>query len=326
MAALVEPVQHPPAPELHDLRSLRAQDLNELLGEEESIWREALDWDFEKSAALVRKFVDLHALNGTALVSEGGVIGYCYYVVEDQKGLIGDLFMRRAFQTAALEQRLLNATLDELMGTGLVNRIESQLMLLRSGVDDSVSGARYFRSYPRDFLMLDVPPSLTLGVRRLSTRLTIERWTEPHQELAAQLIATTYRGHVDSEINDQYRSVSGARKFLYNIVQYPGCGTFFRPASVAAFVRQSGEMCGMCLASMVSEHSGHITQICVSPEWQGEGLGYELLRQSIELLRSAGCRKVSLTVTSENRAAMRLYRSVGFRPALHFAAYVWEGW
>jgi ribosomal protein S18 acetylase RimI-like enzyme len=31
-------------------------------------------------------------------------------------------------------------------------------------------------------------------------------------------------------------------------------------------------------------------------------------------------------VTSENGQAAKLYRSAGFEPARHFAAYVWEGW
>jgi ribosomal protein S18 acetylase RimI-like enzyme len=326
MAALVDPARHLPAPELRDLRSLRAHHLHELLEEEAAVWEEALDWDFEKSAALVRKFVDLQALNGAALVNEEGVIGYAYYVVEDRKGLIGDVFVRRPFQTAALEQRLLDAMVDELFASQSINRIESQLMLLRAPLERPIAGARYFQLYPRDFLIFDTRLAQQLLPRGLTSRVEIARWAEPHQEPAAQLIAATYQGHVDSQINDQYRSTGGARRFLYNIVQYPGCGTFFMPASFSAFSTKTGELCGMCLASLVSDASGHITQVCVAPKWQGEGLGYELLRQSIDALVAAGCRKISLTVTSENRQAMILYRSLGFEPVRHFAAYVWDGW
>jgi ribosomal protein S18 acetylase RimI-like enzyme len=60
-------------------------------------------------------------------------------------------------------------------------------------------------------------------------------------------------------------------------------------------------------------------------EWQGRGLGYELLRQSLELLRQREVKKVSLTVTSENTPALALYERMGFRKTRHFAAYVWEG-
>lgn len=329
MAALVDPARHVPAPELRDLRTVRAHDLRELLREETAVWQDTLDWDFEKSAALVRKFVDLQALNGSVLVGPDGVIGYSYYVIEDQKGLIGDVFVRPQYQTAALEQSLLNATLDELLSSDSVNRIESQLMLLRAPLDRPSTAAQYFHCYPRDFLIYDsvraprIPPMVR---QKVSAAIEIGSWTEAHQELAAQLIAATYQGHIDSRINDQYRSTSGARRFLYNIVQYPGCGAFFLPASFSAFSTRTGELCGMCLASMVGEASGHITQICIAPAWQGEGLGYELLRRSIEALRAAGCVRISLTVTSENHQAMKLYRRLGFEPVRHFAAYVWEGW
>ena len=64
--------------------------------------------------------------------------------------------------------------------------------------------------------------------------------------------------------------MSGARRFLYNIVQYPGCGSFFRPASLVALERDTGELAGLSLASVVAPEVGHITQICVAPSHRGE--------------------------------------------------------
>src|SRR6476659_8243751 len=89
MAALTEPA---PQPKLVDLRELRASYLERLLVEENRTWEEKLDWDFRKSADLVRRFVDLRALNGCALVDQGDAVGYSYFVLEDPKGLIGDLY------------------------------------------------------------------------------------------------------------------------------------------------------------------------------------------------------------------------------------------
>ena len=43
---------------------------------------------------------------------------------------------------------------------------------------------------------------------------------------AAAVIAAAYRGHIDSDINDQYRSLNGSLRFLNNIVRFPGCGVF----------------------------------------------------------------------------------------------------
>ena len=155
--------------------------------------------------------------------------------------------------------------------------------------------------------------------------VVIDQWADHHHDGAGQLIATAYAGHVDSQINDQYRSVAGARKFLFNIVQFPGCGTFFRPASFSAFEPDTGRLCGISLASLVAPEAGHITQICVSPSVRGTGIGYELLRRSVQTLKDSGCHSVSLTVTAANSDAVRLYESVGFSIHRRFPAYAWEG-
>ena len=53
-----------------------------------------------------------------------------------------------------------------------------------------------------------------IAPERRTDRIFFDRWTERRQDEAAQLIASAYRGHIDSEINDQYRSAEGARRFL----------------------------------------------------------------------------------------------------------------
>ena len=152
----------------------------------------------------------------------------------------------------------------------------------------------------------------------------IEGWSDLHQPAAAQLISEAYGGHIDGLINDQYRSPAGAQRFLRNIVQYPGCGAFFRPASFSAFEAWNGRLCGVSLASLVGPRTGHITQICVSPSVRGKGVGYELLRQSLAALRRIDCEAASLTVTSANRNAVELYYSVGFEVLHRVPAFVWE--
>ena len=189
-----------------------------------------------------------------------------------------------------------------------------------------IPAARLLKTYQRNFMVLALRPGgLPPPSRPLRRLCYFEQWSEHYQESAAQLISSAYQGHVDSEINDQYRSLGGARRFLYNIVQYPGCGTFFRRGSWAAFDGDTGRICGMCLASIVSPDCGHITQVCVAPGVRGTGIGYELLRRSLAALYESGSRKASLTVTASNRAASDLYESVGFHTAREFAAYVWEG-
>jgi ribosomal protein S18 acetylase RimI-like enzyme len=316
--------QESPEPLVVDLRKVSAADLTPLLEEETGVWQRALDWDFESSAELVRRFVDMQALSGFALLEGRRVIGYCYYIREEKKGLIGDLYVRERERTVEREHALIEATLEALWRSGGVHRVESQLLLLDSPLARKVPFAQWFRAFPRRFLEVSAKQTLTL--RDHATQgVSITPWTEARQDDSARLVASAYRGHVDSDINDQYRSPSGARRFLNNIVQYPGCGTFFGPASYAA-TDVKGALCGMSLASLVSDTTGHITQICVSPAQRGKGVGYALLRRSMLALAAHGCRTVGLTVTSTNTGAIRLYEQMGFTDRREFAAYIWDAW
>src|SRR5438128_549111 len=105
-----------------DLRDLRAADLKLLLDEEVVCWKESLDWDFHASAGLVRRFLDMQALNGFSLLVNGKPIGYSYFVCEERKGLIGDLYVLKEFATVENESLLLNSILDAMLKTPLVRR------------------------------------------------------------------------------------------------------------------------------------------------------------------------------------------------------------
>jgi ribosomal protein S18 acetylase RimI-like enzyme len=318
-AAFVDPAP----PRTLDLRSVDVDALAPVLAEQIEAWKADLDWDFTPSANLVRRFVQMHVLTGYALLSRdhpARVIGYSYYVCEEGKGLIGDLYILKQHRNWDFENALFQASLDAMWQTPGVNRIESQLLMLSDVANRRVPYPNWFQSFPR--LFLEAPSSTPLPARKLASSISIIPWTESWQEATGRLIAGAYQNHIDSRINDQYRSAIGARRFLTNIVQYPGCGSFFAPASFASIA--SGALCGASLASLVAPDVGHITQVCVAPSYQGSGLGYELMRRSLEALAAHGCRAVSLTVTAANESALRLYRDMGFVQRRAFSAYVWE--
>ena len=314
-----------PLARIVNLRQLRPGDLDALLDEETQAWLDALDWDFHASASLVRRFLDMQALNGCALLINGYPVGYCYFVSEERKGLIGDLYVMKDFAAVEHEEALLSAVVDHLMATPFVKRIESQLMMLRSGAKLTLPQRVYARPHVRNFMEVDLAAAAQLPARKIVQPLLIDGWTERYQDDAGALIAGAYQGHIDSQINDQYRSPAGARRFLLNIIQYPGCGSFFQPASFVVLDPATRKLCGISLSSLVQADVGHITQVCVSHALRGTGLGYELIRRSLESLFQHGCRKASLTVTAANTSAILLYERMGFHTTRSFSAYVWEG-
>jgi ribosomal protein S18 acetylase RimI-like enzyme len=205
-----------------------------------------------------------------------------------------------------------------------IHRIETQLMMMESRPSPDTAGRSYLRSHTRQFMAAELGSMCGLPVRKFNT-VVFQAWNERYQDPSASVIASAYRNHIDADINDQYRSVPGARRFLFNIVQYPGCGTFEQGASFVAFDKESGEAVGVSLASTVARDAGHITQICVAPQVRSLGVGYELLRQSLTAFERMNYRRCSLTVTAANQNAVALYEHTGFQTVHRFLALVWDG-
>jgi len=315
-------------PEIVDLRKISARDLEPLLAEEIREWRSELAWDFEPSAELVRKYAGTNSLGGAALVVDGQIAGYGYAVLEEPRGIIGDVYVRRHLRNANAEAELFRSLLDALAATPRISRMESQLMLGSPEAAAIIAGGSFspgrVRLFERRLMSRDGRPPLPPGNANARSRFRFERWDDRLMHAAGAIVAGAYKGETDSEINSQYRSPSGARRFLSNIVEFPGCGAFSPTASFVAFDRDSGEAAGMVLASFVAADTGHISQLCVMPAARGTGLGKELLRESTQTLYQHGARLVSLTVTASNGAAISLYEKFGFGDVRTFHAFIWE--
>jgi len=306
-----------------DLRQLTSRQLEPLLAEEAQQWRQELHWDYRASIDLIKKFVDARSLTGSAVIENGEPVGYAFYVLEEHKGLVGGLFVSPRYAQQELSQQLLADTLTTLGGIPKLDRVEAQLIPFGYTLDPILSEYG-FRLFTRQFMLVplaqtngpvqDVVPGL---IREgPGAGLILERWDHRYFESCARLIQLAYANHVDGEINDQYRSESGALRFLKNIIILPGCGQFQAEASFVLRQPHAGHLAGVVLNSSVSAGVGHTTQICAVPGYQGHGLGRRLMEASLQALRFRRYTSVSLTVTSGNERAVRLYERVYERRVL----------
>ena len=80
----------------------------------------------------------------------------------------------------------------------------------------------------------------------------------------------------------------------------------------------TGGIVAFCLNELRREHGvvtsthGEIAMVGVRPDWQGRGLGRQLLRAGTRYLRAAGAPDVGLAVNARNAGALGLYESEGF--------------
>lgn len=306
------------------LDRLRGDDIAPLLDEECDAWRQTLHWDYRPSAELIHRFVRLEQLGGSALLLRGRPIGYVYHVIEERKSTIGGLFVSAAYRTARNEDLLIEAALAELFKTPGVHRVQAQLMLLDNPLRRQYPRGEWMHMHQREFMEAGLTGIGSLEPVTPRVAVYFEPWTPLCIDESAALIARSYVDHIDGRINDLYRTPSGARKFLENIVQFPGCGSFHQPGSFAARDKVTRRLVGAILASLVAPDIGHVTQVCVGPEAQGSGLGYELMRKSMMSMAVCGFKRCTLTVTSSN-PAVKLYGRMGFEKRGPFAALVWDG-
>ena len=83
-------------------------------------------------------------------------------------------------------------------------------------------------------------------------------------------------------------------------------------------------MAGLILCSRVRHDVGHVTQVCILPEFRSHGLGEALLACTSNALRKRKFSTLSLTVTEANVRAVELYKRLGFDAQRVFDAFVWE--
>jgi len=304
-----------------DLRQATVRQLEPLLLEEASHWREELHWDYRSALELIKRFLDAHALSGSVALRNDMAVGYAFYVLEDYKGLIGGLYVTPSQEQGVIGKRLLEELLYNMRALPQMHRIEAQLMPFGGPVDETLR-QQGFRLHTRKFMLLKLSqqaeraPSIDSGLR-------LDRWNDRYFEPCAKLIYLAYANHIDGEINDQYRSRHGALKFLKNIIHLPGCGQFLPTASFVLRHPGSDELAAAVLTSEVAAGVGHTTQLCVQPGFQGHGLGRALMQTSSDALRGMHYKELSLTVTADNRPAVQLYERLGFATVKSFTAGVW---
>jgi ribosomal protein S18 acetylase RimI-like enzyme len=315
--------------EILDLRHFSSADLRPLLEDEIVMWGRDLAWDYSTSAEMILRYMDAKILPGYAAIERGSLFGYSFFVYEQSKGVIGDLFVRDAANDSArgrdrheVEERLLTHVIETLQQSPGIHRVEAQLLAHQTGEVARPFVQTGFSRHPRVFMNFEIGKHAQTAPP-LPTQFEIRPWSEQEYQSAAALITAAYRGHVDSEINDQYRTLTGSLRFLNNIVRFPGCGSFDAQASFCVFQRRT--LVGLILCSLVRPDVGHITQVCVLPEYRSAGLGEAMLAASTRNLRGRGMRFISLTVTEANDRAIALYKRIGFETTRVFDAFVWEG-
>jgi ribosomal protein S18 acetylase RimI-like enzyme len=319
--------------EILDLRHFAAPLMRPVLEAEGEVWKQRLHWDYRASARLLMQYLDSHMLPGYVALEAGHVAGYVFCVYEETKAVIGDVFALPELDAGlaygsgpahGVEETLLRHLFETLLNSPQLDRIESQLLLHPSGAHAELFRSAGFQLFRRLFMVRQLRGPWKEPRISLPPGLELRSWRDEDLNAAGRLIAEAYRGHPDSRINDQYRSVHGSMRFLHNIARYSGCGVFSAQVSHVIVERPGRELAALILGSRVSPESGHITQLCVHPNYRRRGLARMLLDIAASCFARQGATEISLTVTEANTQAIELYQAEKYDTLHTFDAAVWQ--
>src|SRR5277367_5240481 len=174
--------------EILDLRHFASADLRPLLEDEIAMWGRLLSWDYATSAEMILRYMDAKILPGYAAIERGSIFGYSFFVYEQSKGVIGDLFVRdsgrdgdRTSDRREVEERLLTHVIETLQQSPGIHRVEAQLLAHHTGEVARPFLQQGFSRHPRVFMNFDISKHLDASMatpRLVGDEFEIRPWSE----------------------------------------------------------------------------------------------------------------------------------------------------
>ncbi len=82
---------------------------------------------------------------------------------------------------------------------------------------------------------------------------------------------------------------------------------------IKIFVVSNGsDYIGYCV-STIENNKGEIDSICLFPEYQGRGIGKELMKKGLGWLEKMGCKSIKVAVAEGNEQVINFYKDFGFK-------------
>ena len=155
-----------------------------------------------------------------------------------------------------------------------------------------------------------------LSVPRLLLPFRLIQWRSDLSNVHAQVKYESFHNEPDAHLFPTFQDHERCRLLMNAIASNPN---FIPQATwlIAEIMPQTDQtMLLRYIAGIqgmrLSEDCGAIQNVAVLPEFRRRGIGTQLLTASLNGFKSVGISRVSLEVTAENNAAVRLYEKIGF--------------
>jgi GNAT superfamily N-acetyltransferase len=169
----------------------------------------------------------------------------------------------------------------------------------------------YFKRYRMEFDLRELP---LVRSNLLPANYYFAPWHDKLTRDHADVKWQSFRFELDANVFPCLGDRDGCLKLMRDI---SGRHNFIPAATWLVLYRDPDtnqeEPCATIQGLRTDAGLGSIQNIGVLAPHRGNGLGSALLMQSLHGFRSAGCQRVQLEVTVQNKGAVRLYERLGFR-------------
>lgn len=133
-------------------------------------------------------------------------------------------------------------------------------------------------------------------------------WADALLNTHADVKHRGFEDHLDAVLFPCLGSVAGCRDLMTAIRNKSG----FCPA--ATWLVSGRDGCVATVQGVIDEYGcGGIQNLGVLPEYRGRGIGRAVMLKALAGFAAAGSPRAFLEVTASNHAAVKMYRSLGFR-------------
>lgn len=159
-----------------------------------------------------------------------------------------------------------------------------------------------------DLRLMDlIEPSLPQGYRWIE-------WSPELLERHATVKWQSFQGELDGVIFQSLSGLKGCRMLMQYITQ----NVQFVPEATWLLVHDATDMgrsldCGTVQGLAMTPELGAIQNVGIAQSHRSRGLGRALVEKALRGFQQFGLHQVSLEVTADNLAAVRLYSALGFR-------------
>ncbi len=181
---------------------------------------------------------------------------------------------------------------------------------------DACAAVLHFHAVPRLLMQASLDSLALAAPKRIQSKpITRRDWKD-----VASLISEAYQNHMDRILHREVSSAESALQFVEGAL----LGRYGpADASFCRMIRREDQAAGAVFGCEIAPGIGFVLQAVVRPEFQGQGIGGQLLCEQAEWFRRAGMFRAALGVTAAN-PALRLYQRLGYSLLHPVTAYAWH--